>query len=223
MGKCDTILAQYSRLTREAAVSEAFTNFNVDVHRLDKLLYGVLAKDKTQQELWSVVRIVLLLSHGQASVERGFSVNKETMSENMAEHTLVAKRVVKDYLLSMGGKVADLKLTPALLSAAVSGRQRYQQFLDEEKRKTVREQGRQKRKADMNELDTMQAEKKRLENSIKALQDSTDQYAEDAERTGKVAMVAQSNSHHCSAKTKAEELQELQKSIAEKQQQLQSA
>ena len=34
-------------------------------------------------DLWQVARTILLLSHGQATVERGFSVNKETMADNM--------------------------------------------------------------------------------------------------------------------------------------------
>jgi len=33
---------------------------------------------------WSVCELVLLLSHGQASVERGFSVNKELVVENQS-------------------------------------------------------------------------------------------------------------------------------------------
>ena len=37
---------------------------------------------------WSVCELELLLSHGQASVERGFSVNKEVVVENQSEQTL---------------------------------------------------------------------------------------------------------------------------------------
>jgi len=32
-------------------------------------------------KVWSVFELALLLSHGQASVERGFSVNKELVVE----------------------------------------------------------------------------------------------------------------------------------------------
>lgn len=40
--------------------------------------------------LFDVVETLLMLSHGQASVERGFSVNKEIEIENLSEHSLVA-------------------------------------------------------------------------------------------------------------------------------------
>ena len=36
------------------------------------------------KELWKVVKLLLALSHGQATVERGFSSNKEVMVENLA-------------------------------------------------------------------------------------------------------------------------------------------
>jgi len=41
---------------------------------------------------WSVCELALLLSHGQASIERGFSVNKELVVENQSEQTLAARR-----------------------------------------------------------------------------------------------------------------------------------
>ena len=42
-------------------------------------------------------KILLLLSHGQASVEWGFSVNKEIEVENLLKHSLVAQRTICDY------------------------------------------------------------------------------------------------------------------------------
>ena len=39
---------------------------------------------------------VLVLQHGQASIERGFSVNKEAMEVNQLEESLVAQRIIHD-------------------------------------------------------------------------------------------------------------------------------
>ena len=41
-----------------------------------------------------VLKIVLTLSHGQAEVECGFSLNKEVIVENLLEGNLVAKRLL---------------------------------------------------------------------------------------------------------------------------------
>lgn len=213
VGKCDDIIKQFGIFARNAATQDAFLMFRVGKDRLDELLYNNLAKNEDMQDLWQVARTILLLSHGQATVERGFSVNKETMADNMMEHTLIAKRVVKDHLMSIGGKVSDVNVTPALLAAAASGRQQYQQYLDEQKKS---ERTRKKRKAEFEELDDLRAKRKRLEVSIKALTESAEQYADEAESTWKVTLIAQSNAHRRSAKEKTKQLKDLELQIRAK-------
>ena len=44
-----------------------------------------------------------MLSHGQASVEWGFSVNKEIEVENLPEHSLVVQRTICDYVEVVSG------------------------------------------------------------------------------------------------------------------------
>ncbi len=177
---------------RAAATQDAFLSFRPGKDRLDELLYETITKRKDLSDLWLVTRMLLLLSHGQATVERGFSINKETMADNMSEHTLIAKRVVKDYLMPVGGKVSDVTVTPQLLAAAASGRQRYQHYLEEQKKRSpVGETGR-KRKAEREELDELKPKRKRLEGSIQALTGSADKYADEAESTGKITLLSQS-------------------------------
>ena len=40
--------------------------------------------------MWCVFKLLSCLSHGQASVERGFSVNSNLLVENMHEDNLIA-------------------------------------------------------------------------------------------------------------------------------------
>ena len=54
------------------------------------------------EELWSLVKLLLTLSHGQSQVERGFSVNKDITSTNMAAETLIAFCRVHDGVISLG-------------------------------------------------------------------------------------------------------------------------
>ena len=54
--------------------------------------------------LWSMVRKLLLLSHGQASVERGFSINKHLIVENQQQDNLIGRRLVKDAINHAGGR-----------------------------------------------------------------------------------------------------------------------
>ena len=41
----------------------------------------------------------MILSHGNANVERGFSVNSEYLVENMKNETLIAQRLILKELL----------------------------------------------------------------------------------------------------------------------------
>ena len=74
------------------------------------------------EHLWSLSRKILLLSHGQASVERGFSVNKEILLENMLEHILKAQRTISDHTcIKFVGGALNVKITKELvLSASMS-------------------------------------------------------------------------------------------------------
>ena len=65
----------------------------------------------------------LLLSHGQASVERGYSIDKEISVENMTAQTLISQRVIKNHLLNVGG-VTKVSLAKELLVSASHARQR---------------------------------------------------------------------------------------------------
>jgi len=60
----------------EEVVPQNKSQFLDSTHRVDQLYHGLLAGSDDCGQLWSVVKMVLLLSHGQATVERGFSVNK---------------------------------------------------------------------------------------------------------------------------------------------------
>lgn len=60
------------------------------------------------------MKVVLVLSHGQASVERGFSINKELIVENQKELSLVAQRLIVDHVRSVGG-VSNVAITKELL------------------------------------------------------------------------------------------------------------
>ena len=55
-----------------------------------------MANNPSLCKLWTCVKALLLLSHGQASVERGFSVKKQVEIDNLSEDTFVAKRLVCD-------------------------------------------------------------------------------------------------------------------------------
>ena len=68
----------------------------METGRVDTFCFDQLANKADFKELWKVVELLLALSRGQATVERGFSSNKEVMVENLAQHSLVAQQVICD-------------------------------------------------------------------------------------------------------------------------------
>ena len=84
--------------------------------------------------MWSVIKLLLLLSHGQASVERGFSVNTEVSVEHLAETLLIAQRTIVDHISSVGGFL-KVDYGKELLLSASSARSKYYQYLDDKKMK----------------------------------------------------------------------------------------
>ena len=86
------MMQQFDDLIRTCANSE-LENFSVADDRLDTFVRSRM-QAANYPKAWSVCGLALLLSHGQASVERGFSVNKELVVENQSEQTLSAKRII---------------------------------------------------------------------------------------------------------------------------------
>ena len=70
------------------------------------------------------MRMLLILSHGQATVEKGFSINRQVMIENLKECSFIAQTTILDHLLQIGGLDA-LVVDKPLPSAAASGRRKY--------------------------------------------------------------------------------------------------
>ena len=75
--------------------------FNMD-ERLDVFYMSHLSG---HVELREVVKLLMILLHGNTRVESGFSAYEETLVENMSEGSLVARRMVFDGVMNEGGNV----------------------------------------------------------------------------------------------------------------------
>ena len=85
-----------------------------------------MGQKRSYQSLWEAVADLLVLSHGQASVERGFSVNKQLEVENLQERSFISQRLA-------------VSINKPLLLSAAGARQKYSSYLDEQKRKKTSE------------------------------------------------------------------------------------
>ena len=82
--EADRAKEQYSEFIYGDCVKfqDEISKFDPHVNRLDQFMRLYLDKP-SYVELWKVCTIIFAQSHGQASIERGFSVNKQVLDENM--------------------------------------------------------------------------------------------------------------------------------------------
>ena len=165
------------------------------------------------EQLWPLSRKILLLSHGQASVERGFSVNKEIMLENMLEHTLKAQRTIADHIKSVGGAL-NVKITKELVLSASMSRQRYSAYLVSFKKKKEESKKGEKRKMTYEEL---MNKKKAMERNRDAFVKSA---ADKAESTSNLEYISKSNALRRAGKEKDNEIVAINEQISTKLQEL---
>ena len=78
---------------------EEFTDFKRDGCRLDDFFFQKLEED-SYFLLAMILKIIFWMSHGQASVERGFNDNN-VLKHYIAENTVIARRFIKNIFLLM--------------------------------------------------------------------------------------------------------------------------
>jgi len=130
----------------------------------------LLAGNENMQDLWKVVKMVLTLSHGNASVEGGFSINKELLIDNMTEDTIVSQRVVFDAIRSANMAVNKVEVTSKMIASVKQAHAKYKMALQakqvqqSEEQKAAREA--RKRKSD---IESLQQQKKLKMDEAKAV------------------------------------------------------
>ena len=210
---CDALIQEYISFLDNIPVfgSEKFSNFNLSTDRLDEL-FSTHMNTEPYQRLFKVVQLLLVLSHGQASVERGFSVNKELEVENLSNQSLVAQRLVCDHVKAVDG-ILNVPITQALLTSCASARKRYERYLDEQRQNKKSEQESRKRQSLLDKVEELKEKKRRLSEDIDSLVKTADNLAEKAESTGSISFVTQSNSLRRTSKEKTSELKNVEKEM----------
>jgi len=129
----NTIITQYSSMRDVAGTLDVTT-----LPALDEFYFDIVKVPKFK-ELSSLLKIILSLSHGQADVERGFSLNSGVLLDNIADKSIVSKRLIKDYRLSSNKKQHTVDIGKELRSSYAKARSRYHDYLDQMKTRKARE------------------------------------------------------------------------------------
>lgn len=83
---------------------------------------------------------VFVLSHGQADVERGFNINKDSVVENLQQLSLKVLRCMYHALIAMDAKPHNFHITNAVVVECKQACSQYIAELEENEEKTVTSQ-----------------------------------------------------------------------------------
>ena len=143
------------------------------------------------------------------------AINKELEVENLKGESLVAQRLICDHITAVGD-IMKVELSKLLLVSAAAARQRYSLHLEDLAKQKRGEEESRKRKAALDDIAAAKRRKDRLEKDVTELLSSANDFAEKAERTGKLTWITKSNSLWRTAKQKQGEIQELDNDLREK-------
>jgi len=155
----DRAKIQYASLCEKASSDfrEAFEGYAAKTVRLDAFYHKLIGCQADYAELFLVIKFVMILSHGNAAVESGFSVNGDMLIENLQEESLVAQRQVYDGVRNLGG-LLKVKIDKSMQQYARGAHSRYQAAM-------------QAKKVVQHEEEKKVAARKRVAESIKVLKE----------------------------------------------------
>ena len=182
--ECDEILVQYNAFVIEVKQNHLveFPEFKESNDRLDEFYWRYL-KEPKYKKLWSVFLTVFTLSHSQAGVERGFSVNSDLLIENMKERTLVACRSVYDCVMSSTvSHFSEISFTPRLKRNVRAARMHYHLYLEDQKKLAAGSEISRKRKAIEADISATESKRRLLLESMKCMRKEADDLAVEAEK-----------------------------------------
>ena len=89
---------------------------------------------KNYEELSSVIKIILVLSHGQSAVECSFSLGKSFIVENISEESIRNKKLIKDHMLANNITPSTIQITKKMQTDYKCARTKYEIYLEQVKK-----------------------------------------------------------------------------------------
>ena len=148
----------------------AFLTFYENNGRLDLFFCDFMHCNTKFRKCWDVLKLVFTLSHGQAAVEKEFSVNKVLLVENLQQLSLVSQRTASDYLTDLGKSIIKVPLTNTLLKSCQLAQLRCTTALEMNKNEAHAQEKDRKRKLKIEEIAEVKEKKRTLEAAIQCLE-----------------------------------------------------
>lgn len=111
----DNAEREYLKVCCETDTKEKLKAYKRQDSRIDIFWRDIFNKFGDCDTINMVMKTVMVLSHGNANVERGFSINSECLIDNLKEETLIAQRVVYDKMKSFIEDVNNYEIPKKLV------------------------------------------------------------------------------------------------------------
>ena len=85
-------------------------------------------------EVQSVIKLVLVLSHSQASVEYGFNINKSVNKVNISQDSVIVRKLTIEHIQKKDLNPSNIELSSELIRSVKASRQRYSAYPKEQKK-----------------------------------------------------------------------------------------
>ena len=108
--------------------------------RLDYFFRSELGDKVEHHDLYEIIKMMLVLSHWNAEVERGFSINKNLIRDNLSEESLIAQRLVHQAVPTNGRKFLDVEIDKQMIADVRMAWRRREQTLEAKKLQKPQEQ-----------------------------------------------------------------------------------
>ena len=166
----DIVKREYLKMCDNPNVKCLLRGFNRDKDRLDDLLHSVIGVDGCDSVvLTTFMHQIMTLFHGNAAVERSFSINKECLIENLHEDSLIAQRVVYDAVSTAGG-ITGMDISKAMIHSA---RNASAKRIEAAKKKTDEQaEATNRRKRIADEIKALEEKKRRVADAAKSEEQS---------------------------------------------------
>ena len=127
----EKVLLQYCDMINNSNTTEEekFAKFNSTGDRLDKFYFDTLTD--LHPELKKLIKLILTLSHGQASIERGFNVNKFIDHVNMEENSFISRKLIIDHMKQKGLQPDRIIIKRGYIKFLKAVCKRYDTYLEE--------------------------------------------------------------------------------------------
>ena len=156
---------------------EKFASFDKLYDAGDVFLSNFLHKIPKYKVIWKVCSIIFVLSHGQSAVERGFSINKELLVENLQAKSLVSQRMVYDHINSNKINIHEYQLPSDLLKSCKLSNRRDNAALEETKKQEKIGTVARKRKLINEDIEVAKKKKDKVTKCTEVLKTDADKFS----------------------------------------------